>query len=139
MNKNEIIELAKKYNQMKDEIEEIHDILEKELFDKFIDVLKWKNENLGTQYDIDDAKTRYFFTSEFYEDNMQVDVERQWSFGGHDTDFWNISYDMLLSDDWKETALKEYQKKLLLTEQQKHDEQMQKDKAEYERLKAIFG
>ncbi|MBQ8218359.1 MAG: hypothetical protein IJZ79_03545 [Bacilli bacterium] len=134
MNKDEIKELAKKYCQMKDEIEQIHDKLESELFDKFIEVLKWKNENLGTAFDIDDARTQYWFTSEFYEDNMQVDVERHWSYGGHDTDFWNISYDMLLSDDWKEAALAQY--KLEQEEKQKKQvsDEEEKELAELRRL-----
>ena len=114
---------------------------EKELFEKAKAVLKWKDDNLGQKF------LKYKTRGHIHElrSNSIVlclpDTDPELP-----TRYYNVSFDEIYSDGWKETALKEQEQK---ARQKLEEEQAAKEKAlaeqetrkraEYERLKAKYG
>lgn len=131
----ELLETQRKLKKMYDKLEEhIHSSN------------RWEEENIGREIHRDGwihgDITRVSLK------NRAVEIE---SFGYDDFYERDIEYwfpyplDKLLSDDWKEIALKEYQKKQNALRKEKEaeaarkaTEKERKERAEYERLKAKF-
>ena len=142
----------------------IDDIQEK-LYIKAREVWKWEEENLGKKFE----NSSYYLNTEkadcveIYRPNVYNPIEIDdnyemedmdyvcfelydtWAYGGYDEKTMSIPLYKLLSDDWRDEALKKYNVKLELerkekekAEQERIREKEEKDRADYERLKAKF-
>ena len=129
-------------NRQKAELNNEFQKFEKELYCRSLEVIRWKDQNLGN------ASLRFKWESrgKVHEIRPNCVVLRIL-----DTDselpaaYYNVLYDEIFSDDWKEIALIAYEQK---KEQEAKAEQEKKEKmraesearelAEYKRLKAKF-
>lgn len=112
----------------------------RELFKKAKDVLQWKDDNLGQQFLKYRARG---YISELRPDCVVLclpDMDPELP-----VRYFNVSFDEIYSDNWKEEALEKYRQTMALHErekelraQRKALEQEQRERAEYERLKAKF-
>lgn len=112
----------------------------KELFEKAKAVLKWKDDNLGQKFL--KYKTRGYI-HELRSNSIVLcfpDTDPELP-----TQYHNVSFDEIYSDDWKQIALEEQERKnqQLLKEEQEAKEKAileheQRERAEYERLKAKY-
>ena len=135
-----------------------------ELYEKARKVWIWENENLGTNHKYidyslkDDKECIAFYTSKYgrsieFEEDYVVDKENfaiyavydSWAYGGYEEKELTIPLYKLLNDDWREAALKEYQEKQEVARKERETEEKiraikkeEKERAEYERLKAKF-
>ena len=134
-----------------------------QLYEKALEVCRWEEENLGKTYKFKD----YFLNSEksdcveIYnmrgileinenyelkkEDYVCFEIRDNIGFGDIDERTLRIPLYKLLSDTWREDALKEYTSKLeqekVETEKEQKELERKKEeqeRAEYERLKAKF-
>ena len=138
MDKQAILDTVKLYNEKKSEVEDLHDKLEDELFMKVIELLQWENANIGTHHDIAAMGVQYSYETEYFDTYVHLFVQASWSYGGYDTKSYKVSYDKLFSDDWKEAAIAEYNQQLE-NERKKHlEDEEEKERLEYLRLKAKF-
>ena len=117
------------------------------LLDKAIGVLLWKDENLGTQC------ISYTFLGKYYPKRCYIKAVRSncvvicvpYSEPELSSKYYNVTFDEIYSDDWKEDALKKkYEKdKQTELEMKKEAEERKRvaeewERKEYERLKAKF-
>lgn len=136
-------ELSRKQSKIKQMQSELNNEFQKyrqELFQRAKDVLKWKDDNLGQEFL--KYKTRGYI-HELRSNSIVLclpDIDAELP-----AQYYNVSFDEIYSDDWKEIALKEYEKKI---QEKRKEEQLAKEKAlvekeirerlEYERLKAKY-
>ena len=135
--------LSKRQSEIKRMQAELNNEFQKyrrELFQKARDVLKWKDDNLGQEFL--KYKTRGHI-HELRSNSIVLCLP--------DTDpelpmqYYNVSFDEIYSDDWKEVALKEYEEKIRQKIEEKQAakekalaEKEARERAEYERLKAKY-
>lgn len=130
------IEISKMKAELNDEFEKYR----QELFQKAKEVLKWKDDNLGQEF------LKYTTRGHIHKIKQNYIVlclpDTDYESPNH---YYNVSFDEIYSDDWKEEALKEYEakKQRKLEEEQiaKENaliEQEAREKAEYERLRAKY-
>lgn len=121
------IEIAE-YIAERNKVHEKHKKLEAELLPRIIDVLLWKNENVGTNYDIAAKNVRYDYELEFHTEHITLFVESWWKYGGHDSENIRIPYEWIFSDDWKDDEIREYQRRCDEAEQKRIAEERRKYK-----------
>lgn len=120
------------------------------LYEKAQEVLRWENKNLGTNHEyidyhlkVDDADCIDFYPDE---DHIRFLTYDTWAYGGYEEKGVSIPLYKILSDDWRNAAIKEYLDKL--EQERKEKEKAEKEaerkaeeieRAQYERLKKKFG
>lgn len=136
-----------------------------QLYDKAIEVWRWEEENLGKKFenesyslnmdklDCVEIYRRGEYSPAELDNNYEMkrddyvcfELYDSWAYGGYDEKTMSIPLYKLVSDDWREKALKEHIEKLekekikkeKLEEEAKRKKEEQ-ERAEYERLKAKF-
>ena len=112
MVKKENLELLAEKNKqllrLKREINEELSSYQAELLDKAIDVLEWKDNNLGKSYLKDVAIGHYLNCVHEIRDNCIM--VRLYNHYGIQVVFCDISFNELYTDDWKMAALEAYEK-----------------------------
>lgn len=133
------------YLKLKKEADQLYEKIYKDLIAKAIDILLWENENIGTEHDVKFNHRDYSYHIEFLEKSAVLEVDITWPYGGYERENHYISYEKLLNNDWKEKVLKEYKDKCeqerKLKEQKEQEEKaalLDKERKEYERLRAKF-
>lgn len=111
------------------------------ILNRIQELLKWKEENLGHKYYFGTIRLRPRFV-ELRKDCVVVFI---WDPERHKRIFLNIPYEEISSDDWKETALVEYENKKRRREEEMRqrnskalEEWENRERREYERLKAKY-
>lgn len=136
-------DIAKRQVEIKQMQAELNDEFGKyrqELFQKAKEVLKWKDDNLGQKF------LEYTTRGHIHEIRQNCIVlclpDTDYEIPNH---YYNVSFDEIYSDNWKELALKEYEakKQRKLEEEQAAKEnalaeQEARERAEYERLRAKY-
>lgn len=130
----------KEINLMQSALNDEFGKYKKELFHRARAVLKWKDDNLGQRF----LKGKRLGYIHKLRSKSLVLCLPDWD-DELPTRYYNVSFNEIYSDDWKEAALKEYETKIqrkLEEEQAKKEkalaEQEIRERAEYERLKAKF-
>lgn len=141
--RNHLADIAKRQleiNKMQAELNDEFEPYRQELFEKAKEVLKWKDDNLGQKF--------LKYTTRGYIHKLRqncvclclpdIDCEMP-------NRYYNVSFDEIFSDDWKEEALKEYeakkQRKLeeeRIAKENALAEQEARERAEYERLRKKY-
>jgi hypothetical protein len=133
----------KQLGKMKHELDCEFGKYKDELWKKAMEVLTWKHENLGKRCLEKISMSSYL--NGVYEIRPDCIVVRLYNYWWDKYVYFNISFDELYSDEWKETALREYEAR---KQKEIEDEKLAKENAladleekerqEYERLKAKF-
>jgi len=113
----------------------------KELFERAKSVLQWKDDNLGQKF-LEHKRRGHIHE---LRTSCLVLCFPDWD-DELPTQYYIVSYDEIYSDDWKQKALEEQERKAqqaLRDEQEAKEkamlEQEKRERAEYERLRAKFG
>lgn len=113
----------------------------KKLRDRIYDILEWKDENLNQNF----LGCRMLYMFQIKRITRTKVVVKIWKYGADFANYYNVSFDEICSDDWKEKALDEYNKKRQDAKRKEEElkakqeaEKEEKERAEYERLKAKF-
>lgn len=127
-------------NKMQSKLNDEFNKYKFDLFQKAKEVLKWKDDNLGQKF------LKYTTRGHIHELRQNCVC-----LCFPDTDcempnrYYNVSFDEIYSDDWKDVALKEYEAKIqrkLKEEQAAKEnalaEQEARERAEYERLRKKY-
>lgn len=86
--------------------------LKKSLFQRLKEIFSWENENLGRLHDVTINSNWICKNIEIENDTVWFYVYETWAYGGYDKKEVPIEKYKLVSDDWKQSALKEYQEAL---------------------------
>lgn len=131
----------KEINQMQFELDDEFNKYSRELFKKAKEVLKWKDDNLGHEF------LKYTTGGHIKEIRSNYLVlclpDTDYEIGNH---YYNVSFDEIYSDDWKEIALTSYKNKMQqklekekIAQEKLLADREAKERAEYERLKLKYG
>lgn len=134
-------EKLKKYQELKKQANDIYKEVKNELLEKAVDVLKWKNENLDTEYILDYSKD----IDEIRSNAVVIVVYERWAYGGAEDHYYNVQFDEIFTEEWKKDAIEELNDKKIRKEKEEKEllekqklQREENERKEYERLKTKF-
>ena len=127
------------YLEKKKVADKLWNEIEDDLINRACDILIWENENIGTKHDINAKGVLYSYDLKLTEKGLDVHVYISWAYGGYDEDCHFISFEKLVSDDWKTEELAKYQECKRIKEESLKKEKENKERRMYEELKKKYG